>query len=49
MAVEGMITMSAKERDRPRVIETVREKRLQQGEAGARLGTGATMFSSGYR
>lgn len=33
-----MITMSAKERDRLRVIEAVREKRLRQGEAAARLG-----------
>jgi transposase len=33
-----MITMDAKERDRLRVIEAVREKRLRQGEAAARLG-----------
>jgi transposase len=33
-----MITMSAKERDRLRVIEAVRERRLRQGEAAARLG-----------
>jgi len=38
MAVEGTITMSAKERDRLRVIEAVRERRLRQGEAAARLG-----------
>ena len=38
MAVEGMITMSGKERDRLRVIEAVRERRLKQGEAAARLG-----------
>ncbi|MFO1204151.1 MAG: helix-turn-helix domain-containing protein [Burkholderiales bacterium] len=30
--------MSAKERDRLRVIEAVRERRLRQGEAAARLG-----------
>jgi transposase len=33
-----MITMSAKERDRLRVIEAVGERRLRQGEAAARLG-----------
>lgn len=37
-AVEGMVTMSAKERDRLRLIEAVRERRLRQGEAAARLG-----------
>ena len=30
--------MSAKERDRPKVVEAVREKPLRQGEAAERLG-----------
>ena len=37
MAVEGMITMSGKEWDRIRVVEAVRERRLKQAEAAARL------------
>lgn len=36
--MEGMIAMSGKERDRLRVIEAVRERRLKQGEAAVRLG-----------
>jgi transposase len=35
-AVEGILTMSGKERDRLRVIEAIRQKRLKQ-EQGARL------------
>ena len=38
MAVEGTITMIAKERGRLRVIEAVCERRVRQGEAAARLG-----------
>jgi hypothetical protein len=33
MAVEGELTMSRNERDRLKVVEAVREKRLKQGEA----------------
>lgn len=33
MAVEGRLTMSRNERDRLKVVEAVREKRLKQGEA----------------
>lgn len=36
--MEGVLAMSGKERDRLRVIEAVREKRLTQGEAARRLG-----------
>jgi transposase len=36
--VEGVLAMSGKERDRLRVIEAVRGKRLRQGEAARRLG-----------
>ncbi len=35
---EGNLLMSAKERERLRVIEAVREKRLKQSKAAARLG-----------
>jgi transposase len=38
MAVEGELTMSRKERDRLKVVEAVREKRLKQGEAAQQLG-----------
>ena len=38
MVVEEMIAMSGKERDRLRVIEAVRERRLKPGEAAARVG-----------
>jgi predicted DNA-binding protein (UPF0251 family) len=38
MVAEGMIAMSGKERDRLRVIEAVRERRLKQGEVAARVG-----------
>lgn len=31
--VEGDLTMSRKERDRLKVVEAVREKRIKQGEA----------------
>ena len=36
--MEGVLAMSAKERDRLKVIEAVLEKRLQQGVAAERLG-----------
>lgn len=36
--MEGVLAMSGKERERLRVIEAVREKRLRQGEAARRLG-----------
>jgi transposase len=36
--VEGIVAMSAKERERLKLIEAVREKRLKQGEAAKRLG-----------
>ena len=36
--MEGMLAMSGKERERVRVIEAVKEKRLKQGEAAKRLG-----------
>jgi transposase len=38
MVVEEMIAVSGKERDRLRVIEAVRERRLKPGEAAARVG-----------
>jgi hypothetical protein len=38
MVVEEMIAMSGTERDRLRVIEAVRERRLKPGEAAARVG-----------
>ena len=36
--MEGILAMSGKERDRLKVIEAVREKRLKQGEAARQLG-----------
>lgn len=36
--MEGIVAMSAKERERLKVVEAVREKRLRQGEAARRLG-----------
>ena len=38
MVDRGLVTMSARERDRLRVIEAVRERRLKQSLAGQRLG-----------